>query len=462
MALSFDGQDDYVNCGHDASITSIANNFTIAFWAKPLTEIYTDYEATGGASGVWGQRFATGPAHGNVYGGSEHAGVGISIGTNGVNVYEHSDGYLPALLAYSGSISDWNHIVLEYIDKTPHLFLNGELVRTGLTSPKTYVHPGFYDETGIGGMNYGYYYGYLADVRIYNRVLSQSEIQSIYRARSSDNIVNGLAARWLLDEETEGHIATPNIHSPHSVSFYGNAQLDTADKKFGTAALLLNGDGDYLKIDSHPDFDFRSLWGRWTIDFWAKLSPKTYQALVSIGTQEFQAITIGVFNSRYTVIFSTDGAYWNVFPVSDGTVNFGVWEHWQLVYDTAYLYLCINGNAVCVAWPQDNIWLNNFEVKIGGHYWLDSNWYAKGYIDELRISRGLRGVAVPSSEYSTDNSTVLLLHFNGTDGATSTIDSSGSYGGKNIDISGNNNHGTPIKSPYYKESPLRKRRVMVI
>ena len=33
----------------------------------------------------------------------------------------------------------------------------------------------------------------------------------------------------------------------HTITFAGTAQLDTAQKKFGTASLLLDGDSDYVK-----------------------------------------------------------------------------------------------------------------------------------------------------------------------------------------------------------------------
>ena len=33
----------------------------------------------------------------------------------------------------------------------------------------------------------------------------------------------------------------------HTITFGGTAQLDTAQKKFGTASLLLDGDSDYVE-----------------------------------------------------------------------------------------------------------------------------------------------------------------------------------------------------------------------
>lgn len=49
----------------------------------------------------------------------------------------------------------------------------------------------------------------------------------------------------------------------------GNAQLDTAEKKFGTASLLLDGTGDYVEAPDSADWNFGS--GDLTIE--AQLKP---------------------------------------------------------------------------------------------------------------------------------------------------------------------------------------------
>lgn len=55
----------------------------------------------------------------------------------------------------------------------------------------------------LGGNN-----GIFADMRVYNRVISQSEMETMFYARGADNITSGLLARWLLDELPEGTIAS--------------------------------------------------------------------------------------------------------------------------------------------------------------------------------------------------------------------------------------------------------------
>src|SRR4029078_1810271 len=78
--------------------------------------------------------------HGQNFG-DGHAGAGVSVGTNGISVFEHTHGYLPSPLVYNKELSGWFHVVVVYINKQPSLYVNGTLVHTGVKSTTT-VHPG--------------------------------------------------------------------------------------------------------------------------------------------------------------------------------------------------------------------------------------------------------------------------------------------------------------------------------
>ncbi len=98
---------------------------------------------------------------------------GVSVGSNGVSVYEHAANYMPATLVYSGSLNGWTHVTVVYENKQPKLYINGSLVRTGLTSPMSFVH---LNPAETGGDVYGYYAGKLDEIRVYNRALSAAEV----------------------------------------------------------------------------------------------------------------------------------------------------------------------------------------------------------------------------------------------------------------------------------------------
>lgn len=81
---------------------------------------------------------------------------------------------------------------------------------------------------------------------------------------------------------------TDEALSPKVWTAAGNAQLDTAQKKFGTASLLLDGAGDYISTPDHADFNLGAQ--DWTIDCWFNCVALT-TAGGNIAGQEDNAIT---------------------------------------------------------------------------------------------------------------------------------------------------------------------------
>ncbi|MBC8481302.1 MAG: ankyrin repeat domain-containing protein, partial [Planctomycetes bacterium] len=179
-ALSFDGDGDYVNIKSSNALSGITDNFTISLWARPLETHQIDTESNASWPGSAGQRYALMPVHGDGMWGAGHVGAGISIGTNGVSVYEHTDRYMPPMLVWQGSINKLEHITVVYDNKQPKLYINGTLKRTGIKSGKI-VHA---LPSTIGGASSGYFKGVIDEVRIYSRALSAQEIQQLYRSRT--------------------------------------------------------------------------------------------------------------------------------------------------------------------------------------------------------------------------------------------------------------------------------------
>ncbi|WP_020618718.1 S-layer homology domain-containing protein [Paenibacillus daejeonensis] len=175
-ALAFDGTSGGVDV-NDAALAVIEDDFTMAFWVKPQGEITLPPEAGDGISGDQGQRYAIAPSYRGGGVDSTHAGVGVSVGTNGIAVVEHSDVYLPALLVDGGISLDsdkWTHIAIVYKDKQPWLYVNGIFRKAGHRSTKI-VHP----SGDIGGSGLGRYTGSIDDVRIYDRQLAIQEVQTL-------------------------------------------------------------------------------------------------------------------------------------------------------------------------------------------------------------------------------------------------------------------------------------------
>ena len=121
--------------------STITDTFTMAFWAYPTATRPTTTEESSGVSGTE-QSYAIFPSHGEGWYGTGHAAAGVSVGTNGISVFEHSSSYLPSLLVYDTTLSDWSFITVVYINKKPSLYLDGNLVRTSPFTSAYIIHPG--------------------------------------------------------------------------------------------------------------------------------------------------------------------------------------------------------------------------------------------------------------------------------------------------------------------------------
>jgi hypothetical protein len=171
FSLGFNGIDSYVTVGKNGRPQ---DTFTFGGWIRTSRrhEIDEESNAAGGTdAGVYNQRYPFYPLFE-----MSGAGTGLSVGINGISVYESGSGYLPATAVYEAQIGDdWNHIMVVYEAKTPTIFLNGQAVHTGLTSGKPLVIA----PTIFGGYLYGFFEGQMDEVHIYNRALAPPEVEQL-------------------------------------------------------------------------------------------------------------------------------------------------------------------------------------------------------------------------------------------------------------------------------------------
>jgi hypothetical protein len=185
-------------------LSNIVNDFTISIWANSLNDaklINQSIELASILDWVAAPPLLH-PTHGSNWGDPTlNSGVGIYFGKNQIQIVEHSDNYVGFPLTYSGSFSGWTHIVLVYEGHIPKLYVNGQFVKSGLITKFKYVHPSNgvdktsyanYSTSGIGrafspqnesitSAIYKNFEGKIDDFKIWNRVLTNSEIDYLYK-----------------------------------------------------------------------------------------------------------------------------------------------------------------------------------------------------------------------------------------------------------------------------------------
>lgn len=122
------------------------------------------------------QRYLLYPDHGGV----SNVGYGFSVGQNGFSGYEHGDNYMPPVAIYAGNLSEFNILGVRYQGKYPNLIINGSLINN-TWAPNTTWHPRehVFAPKYIGGDDYGYFDGYIAEILIYDASLSDANIELV-------------------------------------------------------------------------------------------------------------------------------------------------------------------------------------------------------------------------------------------------------------------------------------------
>ena len=174
-------------------------SLTYSIWVNPLKTRNSTAQAATGVTGVGGQSYAIYPQNSGVGG---IAGVGVSVGTNGISVFEHGSGHLPSLLVHNMTISDWTHIVVVYDNKVPKLYVNGVFIKNGVTSTRTSVFPAH--TLGDGSNSYGLFNGYVDEYGVWAEALTAAEILQIYERQATNysgvytsEVINaGTASYW--------------------------------------------------------------------------------------------------------------------------------------------------------------------------------------------------------------------------------------------------------------------------
>jgi hypothetical protein len=170
----------------------------------------------------------------------------------------------------------------------------------------------------------------------------------------------------------------------------GNAQVDTAQSKFGGASLLLDGTGDYLSTPSAADFIYA---GDYTVEAWIRPnSVGTNQGVISkANAGGYSPWLIFAATGTLQIYASSTGSSWDIInAMSFGTVSTGTWYHVALVRSGnnyfAFQNGALNNSTTGSATPLSD----SSSVLIGRQL---AGVEFNGWVDEVRFSNKARWTA---------------------------------------------------------------------
>jgi len=183
--------------------------------------------------------------------------------------------------------------------------------------------------------------------------------------------------------------------SPKTVTAYGNAQISTAQSKYGGSSLYFDGTGDYLGLPDSSDFATGT--SNFTLECWyypiAKLT--NYPRIFQVGTAAWGTSDNWTFLDRHNsantkfawacVAFGGNA----MLMTSTTTVTNNTWYHLAVVRDGSTFRLFVNG-------VQEDTYTNAGAVTSSASTaaWVGSAAGAgdstnNGYIDDLRFTKGV-------------------------------------------------------------------------
>lgn len=205
-----------------------------------------------------------------------------------------------------------------------------------------------------------------------------------------------------------------------AVTANGNAQIDTAQSKFGGASCILDGTGDYLSLSDSADWqlDGGSNSNAWTIDFWLRFNGDPTTTDVGFVQQYVDA------NNTWSLYLSSNVLFFRVVSGAAGIINVNAswnpatatWYHVAIVKNgtTGYL-LFVDGTQIGTTLVDTDPlpdFAGGLRIGLVNNLYV-TNAYLNGWIDEFRISKGIArwtaNFTPPTEEYSSGAANFLAF-----------------------------------------------------
>lgn len=183
---------------------------------------------------------------------------------------------------------------------------------------------------------------------------------------------------------------TDSSSSAISTGVGADAQVDTAQFKFGAASALFDGTGDYIYASDSDNWDFGT--GDFTIDWWSRAN--SFGLTSAVFTQYVDANNFYEFNfntSPYPRFKAVSGGSTLVdFAATGSPYSTGTWIHTALERHGNTWNIFKNGTSIATTTASVTMPNIASSLYIGfAFYMYGGSIYWNGWMDEFRISKGI-------------------------------------------------------------------------
>ena len=416
-------------------------------------------------------------------------GINNNAGTNRLYLGRHGNGAVFAYVNWTPSLNTWYHIAATRSSGSViGLFING-VSQSVATSGSNWAND--FSATGILAIGEVatalQFNGYIDEFRLtkgvaryttsFTPAIESAPIFQTYiitpsgglRVGNLDSYYSNVSLSLHMDGSNTSTTFTDSSPNAFTVTPSGNAQISTAQSKYGGASASFDGTGDYLSLGGQSAFAFGT--GDFTIEFWVYFNNLSATYLI------YDSRPSGANGLYPTIYFDLAAARINYYQSTSiritGTIATpaGDWHHVALCRSGTNTNLYINGVQSGSTYTDSNSYLvGASRPTIGGDGNAAGSNSLNGYIDDLRVTKfarytssftpasesvptyinfnitGSGGVSCPQLVYKNS----LLMHLNAGDSTSYPASGTAWY-----DLSGNGKTGTLTNGPTYDNSTYK-------
>jgi hypothetical protein len=373
----FNGSTDSLAAPANTAFAFGQGDFTVQMWIYPTMATITS------------------PANIGLFYIEQTNGLVVGLNNGYIAMGQRTTGY-NLISTYIPILNTWTHIAITRSSATTYIFANGSLVGTITSSggnPANNIN--YVCTTGLptiagnygGGAAFGYFTGYISNIQV---VKGTAVYTAAFTAPTAP--VTAITNTSLLLNYTNAGIYDNAMMN--NLITVGNAQISTAQFKFGGASMYFDGAGDYLitNVPTNNLYIFGP--SDFTIEFWLYSvnfsTPVNTQIVV-----DFRPTSI---DGAYPCIYFVSGQIFyyvsSTNVITGTTLSSSQWYHIALSRSGTNTKLFVNGTQVGSTYTDSNSYLcgaNRPAIGCRG-FLLGDNSY-NGYIDDLRITKAARYTA---------------------------------------------------------------------
>jgi hypothetical protein len=353
----FDGSGDSLSAASNAAFAIGTGDFSIECW------IYFLGTARGGG------------ASGEFFGSTTTGSIVLRYisGTLAISRTNTADDISASVTLTTGQ---WYHICATRTGTTGGLYLNGDRVATNSSYTASYAQG---DMQCISGTN-----GYLSSCRLVKGSNPYGTGSTITLPTAPLTAVSGTSL--LLNFTNAGVV---DATAKNVLETEGNAQISTAQSKWGGGSMYFNGSSSYLMSAANQAYELGS--GDFTIECWVNISAAASDAGI-VGKGPVGSVNNSIWSIEFVGTGNTIGFYAPAAAASfiiTGTTNIksSTWTHIAVSRSGNNTRLFVNGTQEGSTYTSGYTITTGNNLYVGGGFYAPTTRTITGYVDDLRITK---------------------------------------------------------------------------